>query len=216
MTKILNNKIFKSIFTLLKTCFFAILIVYILFVGYQRLSGNKSIFGYRMFTVATGSMTGAYNINDVIAVKDYDVNKLRVGDDIAYSGNRGGLENKFVTHRIIKIEDATNGGKIIVTKGVKNQVEDPPIRRERRVLSPAGIRVTDKQVLGKVVGVVPIVSQVNHIINTQAGFFFLIFCPLVIVIMVDILQTMTDEEIENNKLRKIVSKNNKNTDEEII
>jgi len=202
LTKILNNKIFKSIFTILKTCFFAILIVYILFVGYQRLSGNKSIFGYRMFTVATGSMTGVYNINDVIAVKDYDVNKLRVGDDIAYSGNRGGLENKFVTHRIIKIEDAANGGKIIVTKGVKNQAEDPPI--------------TDKQVLGKVVGVVPIVSQVNHIINTQAGFFFLIFCPLVIVIMVDILQTMTDEEIENNKLRKIVSKNNKNTDEEII
>ena len=202
MTKILNNKIFKSIFTILKTCFFAILIVYILFVGYQRLSGNKSIFGYRMFTVATGSMTGVYNINDVIAVKDYDVNKLRVGDDIAYSGNRGGLENKFVTHRIIKIEDAANGGKIIVTKGVKNQAEDPPI--------------TDKQVLGKVVGVVPIVSQVNHIINTQAGFFLLIFCPLVIVIMVDILQTMTDEEIENNKLRKIVSKNNKNTDEEII
>lgn len=202
MTKILNNKIFKSIFTILKTCFFAILIVYILFVGYQRLSGNKSIFGYRMFTVATGSMTGVYNINDVIAVKDYDVNKLRVGDDIAYSGNRGGLENKFVTHRIIKIEDAANGGKIIVTKGVKNQAEDPPI--------------TDKQVLGKVVGVVPIVSQVNHIINTQAGFFFLIFCPLVIVIVVDILQTMTDEEIENNKFRKIGSKNNKNTDEEII
>ncbi len=202
MTKILNNKIFKSIFTILKTCFFAILIVYILFVGYQRLSGNKSIFGYRMFTVATGSMTGVYNINDVIAVKDYDVNKLRVGDDIAYSGNRGGLENKFVTHRIIKIEDAANGGKIIVTKGVKNQAEDPPI--------------TDKQVLGKVVGVVPIVSQVNHIINTQAGFFLLIFCPLVIVIMVDILQTMTDEKIENNKLRKIGSKNNKNTNEEII
>ena len=202
MTKILNNKIFKSIFTILKTCFFAILIVYILFVGYQRLSGNKSIFGYRMFTVATGSMTGVYNINDVIAVKDYDVNKLRVGDDIAYSGNRGGLENKFVTHRIIKIEDATNGGKIIVTKGVKNQVEDPPI--------------TDKQVLGKVVGVVPIVSEVNHIINTQAGFFFLIFCPLVIVIMVDILQTITDEEIENNKLKKISSKNKKNLDEEII
>ncbi len=202
MTKILNNKIFKSIFTILKTCFFAILIVYILFVGYQRLSGNKSIFGYRMFTVATGSMTGVYNINDVIAVKDYDVNKLRVGDDIAYSGNRGGLENKFVTHRIIKIEDAANGGKIIVTKGVKNQAEDPPI--------------TDKQVLGKVVGVVPIVSQVNHIINTQAGFFFLIFCPLVIVIVVDVLQTMTDEEIENNIFRKIGSKNNKNTDEEII
>ena len=202
LTKILNNKIFKSIFTILKTCFFAILIVYILFVGYQRLSGNKSIFGYRMFTVATGSMTGVYNINDVIAVKDYDVNKLRVGDDIAYSGNRGGLENKFVTHRIIKIEDAANGGKIIVTKGVKNQAEDPPI--------------TDKQVLGKVVGVVPIVSEVNHIINTQAGFFFLILCPLVIVIVVDVLQTITDEEIENNKLKKISSKNNKNTDEEII
>ena len=117
--------------------------MYVAFIALQRLSGNSSIAGYRLFTVATGSMEGVYNINDVIAVKDYNTKNLKVGDDIAFIGNRGGLENKLVTHRIIKIEEGTSG-RIFTTKGVKNNVEDPSI--------------TEDQVLGKVSGVVPVVT----------------------------------------------------------
>ncbi len=191
MGSIFNNKIFKIVYGTLKTIFFTILILYVVFICVQRLSGNNSVFGFRLFIVATGSMKGVYNVNDVIAVKDFDNKKLKVGDDIAFVGNRGGLENKLVTHRIIKIEEESNG-RIFTTKGVKNSVEDPSI--------------TESQILGKVVGVVPVVTQINHVVKSQLGFFCLIFCPLVLVIVLEILQTITDIKLENNELQEINKK----------
>lgn len=191
MGSIFNNKIFKIVYGTLKTIFFTILILYVVFICVQRLSGNNSVFGFRLFTVATGSMKGVYNVNDVIAVKDFDNKKLKVGDDIAFIGNRGGLENKLVTHRIIKIEEESSG-RIFTTKGVKNSVEDPSI--------------TESQILGKVVCVVPVVTQINHVVKSQLGFFCLIFCPLVLVIVLEILQTITDIKLENNELQEINKK----------
>lgn len=193
MGSIFNNKIFKIVYGTLKKIFFTILILYVVFICVQRLSVNNTVFGFRLFTVATGSMKGVYNVNDVIAVKDFDNKKLKVGDDIAFIGNRGGLENKLVTHRIIKIEEDSNG-RIFTTKGVKNSVEDPSI--------------TESQILGKVVGVVPVVTQINHVVKSQLGFFCLIFCPLVLVIVLEILQTITDIKLENNELQEINGKVN--------
>ena len=197
MGSIFNNKIFKIVYGTLKTIFFIILILYVVFICVQRLSGNNTVFGFRLFTVATGSMKGVYNVNDVIAVKDFDNKKLKVGDDIAFIGNRGGLENKLVTHRIIKIEEESNG-RIFTTKGVKNSVEDPSI--------------TESQILGKVVGVVPVVTQINHVVKSQLGFFCLIFWPLVLVIVLEILQTITDIKLENNELQEI---NKKETNDKV-
>lgn len=197
MGSIFNNKIFKIVYGTLKTIFFTILILYVVFICVQRLSGNNSVFGFRLFTVATGSMKGVYNVNDVIAVKDFDNKKLKVGDDIAFVGNRGGLENKLVTHRIIKIEEESNV-RIFTTKGVKNSVEDPSI--------------TESQILGKVVGVVPVVTQINHVVKSQLGFFCLIFWPLVLVIVLEILQTITDIKLENNELQEI---NKKETNDKV-
>ena len=193
MVSIFNNKIFKIVYGTLKKIFFTILILYVVFICVQRLSVNNTVFGFRLFTVATGSMKGVYNVNDVIAVKDFDNKKLKVGDDIAFIGNRGGLENKLVTHRIIKIEEDSTG-RIFTTKGVKNSVEDPSI--------------TESQILGKVVGVVPVVTQINHVVKSQLGFFCLIFCPLVLVIVLEILQTITDIKLENNELQEINGKVN--------
>ena len=197
MGSIFNNKIFKIVYGTLKKIFFTILILYVVFICVQRLSVNNTVFGFRLFTVATGSMKGVYNVNDVIAVKDFDNKKLKVGDDIAFVGNRGGLENKLVTHRIIKIEEESNG-RIFTTKGVKNSVEDPSI--------------TESQILGKVVGVVPVVTQINHVVKSQLGFFCLIFCPLVLVIVLEILQTITDIKLENNELQEI---NKKETNDKV-
>lgn len=222
MEKIFNCKIFRVIYEVLKGLLFLIMFLYIAFICIQRVSGNSGIMGYHLYTVATGSMTGVYNVNDVIVVKTFDTSKLKVGDDVAYVGNRGGLEDKLVTHRIIKIEDGEDG-RIFTTKGVSNQVEDPSI--------------TSNQIVGKVTGVLPVVTQLNHIIKSQAGFFCLIFCPLVLVIVLEILQTITDIKLEKNELEEIheedsldnsnensnlnkkddiIDKNKDNSEEEII
>ena len=194
-----NNKIFKVLYTTLKVCFIFIVASYLLFIIIQRLSGNRSIFGYRLFNVATGSMKGVYNVNDVIIVKDCDTKSLKVGDDIAYQGVRGGLEGKLVTHRIIKKEKKSNGGYMYTTKGVVSEIEDPSIN--------------ESQILGKVVGVLPVISHLNHAIKSQAGFFLLVFIPLVLVIVLEVLQTITDIKIEKNEIQRI-DKNSENDEEE--
>ena len=188
MSKILHNKYFSIIYTIIRDIFFFVVVLYLAFILMQRISGNNSIFGYRLFTVATGSMSGVYEINDVIAVKDYDVLKLKVGDDIAYRGSRGGLEGKLITHRIIRITN-TDHGRVYVTRGVNAPVEDPSIE--------------SYQILGKVIGVVPIITTLNHVIKSQLGFFALVFCPLVIVIVLEVLQTITDIRLEKEEIIEI-------------
>ena len=83
MQKLFENKAFKIIYGIIKTFIVSFLVIYLLFVIIQRVTNNSSIFGYRMFTVATGSMEPVYNVNDVILVKDTDPSTLKVGNDIA-------------------------------------------------------------------------------------------------------------------------------------
>ena len=215
MKKIFDSKIYKILMMIIKSVFFIMIILYLSFILVQRINGNQSVFGYRLFTIATGSMTGVYNINDVIVVKDYDTNKLKVGDDVAYKGIKGGYEGLLITHRIIRIEKNEYGGKIFVTKGVNTQMEDPPI--------------TDKQILGKVTGIVPVITQINHVVKNQLGFFIFIFVPLVIIIVLEVLETITEIKLEKNEIKKIEKeikeeekeekeeiKEEKNIDEEIL
>lgn len=189
MKKIFNSKAFKITMGIVKAFLIIVMVLYVGFVVAQRLTGNKSIMEYRFFTVATGSMQGVYNVNDVIAVRDCDTSKLKVGDDVAYLGTRSGLEGKIIVHRIIKIEDKEAGGRMFVTKGVNSDNPDPAIH--------------DNQILGKVKGKIPVISEINHIVRSQVGFFSLIFCPLVLVIVLEVLQTITDYQLEKNEIKKI-------------
>ena len=203
LRKILDSKYFQIPYKIIKAIIFIVLLLYVVFTIIQRVSGNQSIFGYRLFAVATGSMVPAYNINDVLAIKEVNHNEIKVGDDITYLGKKQDVSGKIVTHRIIDIEEK-NGKKTYLTKGINNDVEDPTIG--------------DNQIYGKVVGKVPVVTQINHIVKNQYGFFFLIFLPLVIVIFLEIADTVTEmkqDKIEKDKKEDEVNENTED-EEEII
>ena len=188
LRKILDSKYFQIPYKIIKTIIFLVLICYLAFIIIQRVSGNQSVFGYRLFSVATGSMVPDYNIDDVLAIKDVNPDELKVGDDITYLGNKQDVNGRIVTHRIISIEEK-NGKKEYVTKGINNSVEDPTIEAN--------------QIYGKVIGKVPIITEINHIVKNQYGFFFLIFLPLVIVVFLEIADTITEmkrdkKDVEDN------------------
>jgi signal peptidase I len=198
MQKLLENKAFKIIYGIIKTFVFIFLVIYLLFVIVQRITNNSSILGYRMFTVATGSMEPVYNVNDVILVKETDPSTLRVGDDIAYLGNRDAVKGLIVTHRIVKIEILDDNKVHYTLKGVNNKYEDPSI--------------TEDQILGKVLGKVYVVNFINHVVKNIYGFFFLVFCPLVLVIFLEIADTIIDAKVERNELRLIEKEDKKKKD----
>lgn len=195
MKKLLENKTFQIIYTIIKIFVVAMLSIYLLFVIVQRFTNNSSILGYRVFTIATGSMEPVYNINDVILVKDTDPSTLKKGDDIAYLGNRDAVKGLIVTHRIIRIETFSDGKVHYTLKGVNNKYEDPSI--------------TADQILGKVVGKLPVVNFINHVVKNIYGFFFLVFCPLVLVIFLEIADTIIDMKLEKNEIRLIEKEDKK-------
>lgn len=195
MKRLLENKTFQIIYTIIKIFVVAMLSIYLLFVIVQRFTNNSSILGYRVFTIATGSMEPVYNINDVILVKDTDPSTLKKGDDIAYLGNRDAVKGLIVTHRIIRIETFSDGKVHYTLKGVNNKYEDPSI--------------TEDQILGKVVGKLPVVNFINHVVKNIYGFFFLVFCPLVLVIFLEIADTIIDMKLEKNEIRLIEKEDKK-------
>ncbi len=182
LRKVLDSKYFQIPYKIIKAIIFIILILYVAFILAQRISGNQSIMGYRIFAVATGSMVPDYNVNDVLLIKEVDHSELKVGDDITYLGTKLDVNGRIVTHRIIEIKEE-NGKKTYLTKGINNTVEDPMI--------------DDNQIYGKVMGKIPVVTEINHIVKNQYGFFFLIFVPIVAVIFLEIADTVT--EIKKDK-----------------
>ena len=197
-----SNKIFKIIFGLLRFVVYGFLIVYVAFTLFQRFTNNSSFYGYRLFNVATGSMIPVYNINDVIIVKETDVTTLKVGDDVAYKGTRAGLEGKIITHRIIKIEEDNNGELRFFTQGVNSLNADPSI--------------TGDQILGKVEGKLFFINELNHVVKSNLGFFFLVFCPLILVIALEIAQSVIEYKLEKNEIQEISSKKKKDRKEEKV
>lgn len=185
LRKILDSKYFQIPYKIVKAIIIIVMVTYVTFVIAQRVSGNKSIFGYRIFTVATGSMIPDYEINDVLAIKEVNSNDLKVGDDITYLGKKLDVNGRIVTHRIIDIK-TEDGEKKFITKGINSVAEDPAI--------------TDDQIYGKVIGKIPIITTINHIIKNQYGFFFLIFLPLVTVIFLEIADTVTEIKTEKKKV----------------
>ena len=182
MIKIFHNKIFKVCFKTIKIIFIIFLILYLSFILLEKISYSNSIFGYHIYSINSNSMKKVYKLNDVLLVKDKK--KIKIGDDIAYRGNRGGLHG-IVISRIVKI-DKEDKKNVIYTQGVSSPTVDPSIE--------------DKQVVGKVIYKLVSVSYINKLLKNQAGFFFIIFCPLVLLITIELLKTITDIKVEKGRL----------------
>ena len=118
LKKLKQNKALKIIGEILYILLFIIVILMLIVVILQRVTDNSvTIGGYRMFTVATGSMVPQYEVGDILISKEIEPSEIKVGDDIVYRGKEGSFKDKVVTHRVISIEQE-NGEYKIITKGI--------------------------------------------------------------------------------------------------
>lgn len=141
-------------------------ILMLIFGIVQKASNNRfSICGIKIFAVITGSMIPVYNIGDIIIVKDVVPEEIQKGDDIVYQGEEGSYRGKTITHRVVTISQKEDGNYRIITKGVSNSGQDPEINQT--------------QVIGKVIGKVPIISFILKVIT---NIYVWMFIPVVILI----------------------------------
>jgi signal peptidase len=182
--KITNNTIFKITERLFSVLLTFVLVVLLVIILVQKTTNNRfNLGGYGIYTVATGSMEPEYLVKDLILSSKVDPKEINVGDDIVYLGKMGSLNDKIITHRVIKVEEK-DGRMHFVTKGIANSLEDPEI--------------DESQVLGIVEHKLQVLSFVSRTINSIYGFIFLIVIPFIIFVFYEV-KCIIDEYYKNKE-----------------
>ena len=194
-------KIFKACLKIIETLLTIVVVGISIIIVTQRVSNNeKSVLGYRIFRIETGSMVPNYLVGDVILVKECDINSLKPGDNITYNGLTGDVKGKTITHQIVAVN--TENSKITIrTKGIANNVADPEI--------------DGSQVIGKVIVKLNILTWLTKFINNKYIFYFFIIVPLTIWIFFNVIKRKADDLEEIYKIEEAKEdKEEKNEDVE--
>ena len=112
--------------TVFNAVFYILIIVMLIgaFVFATNSDAKKSIFGYRMYSVMSGSMTPVHPTGSLVVVKITNPEEIKVGDDITFYNP--GSDQEIWTHRVIDvIRNYNNNGVCFKTQGVANAAEDP-------------------------------------------------------------------------------------------
>ena len=176
------KKIGKLLFNIFRVLIFSLIILVLAVIITQRFSNNnKSFFGFRIFSIITGSMEPEYKVSDVIIAKEKDYSKIAVGDDLVYVGKEGTFLNKIVTHRVIRIieEDGIN---IYETKGIANTASDPLVKQD--------------QIYGVVLTKSKTLTFIFKLVTTPIGFFMFIFLPTIAFIGIEVIDFFKHKDDE--------------------
>ena len=84
-----------------------------------------NIFGYRTYTVLSGSMEPEFYPGDMVVVKHKNKTDIKLNDIVTFVDNEGVI----VTHRII---EESSGGYI--TKGDNNNIDDADILQKNNII----------------------------------------------------------------------------------
>ncbi|MEG2869817.1 MAG: signal peptidase I [Terrisporobacter sp.] len=84
-----------------------------------------NIFGYRTYTVLSGSMEPEFYPGDMVVVKHKNKTDIKLNDIVTFVDNEGVV----VTHRII---EESSGGYI--TKGDNNNIDDADILQKNNII----------------------------------------------------------------------------------
>lgn len=97
-------------------------------------SPQKSLFGYRYYTVLTPSMSPTYKTGDMVFVKLQNASDINVGDVITF--NPSSSSDAYLTHRVTqKLENYDGTGVTCFrTKGDANDAEDAMLIDQSRVI----------------------------------------------------------------------------------
>ena len=173
--KITENKVLNIIMGIIKFIIYAFLILLLVTIIVQKLSQNiRTIGGFMVFTVASESMLGEYNVGDIIFTKKVPEEELKIGDNITYLGMESPVTNLVITHKLIEIEKE-NGVNKYTTKGLTNIIPDPPI-------------VYD-QIYGKVIYKTAILSYVGRIINNKI-IYYISFIAIGLIVSIEIVSAI--------------------------
>lgn len=163
----------------------AIILVISTFIQIKILKKNyANFFGYSIFKITTGSMSGTIEINDAVVVKN--TKDVEAGDIIAFSEGKN-----IITHRVIKKENEN-----YKTRGDANTGVDRPVEKAN--------------VIGKVVKIIPQFGVWVQVFSDKG----VVTCIIMTLIFLGFTISIKDEKILRRVKRRRKSTNEKKEKEE--
>ena len=144
-------------------------IILVIVVILALLLAGARLVGLQVYTVLSGSMEPNYHVGSVIYVKEVDPATLKVGDPISFLIS----EKTVATHRIIEVLPDESDPNVIRfrTKGDNNDIEDT---------NP----VHSNNVLGKVVGTIPLLGYVSNFVQNPPGTYIALAAMAILILAV--------------------------------
>ena len=173
----------KRIQSILKKVLNIILIILIyniilLWISYINKIGEIELLGYRAYSITTNSMEPSISSGDVVIVKKYDEDQMRVGNVITYK-----QKEEIITHRIVDIKE-TEGEKRFITKGDNNNVEDTE-----------GTQYKD--IKGTIILTIPHLGSIIRVLENKM--IFLVVVLIFLILLFYRLQLQEKKEIRREK-----------------
>lgn len=171
-----NKSAVKSILNVIRTVLvylFAIAIVVSAILFAMDKSPQKSVFGFRYYTVLTPSMEPAYSVGDVVIVKLANADEINTGDVITF--NPSSDNNAYLTHRVTeKIQNYEGTGVTCFrTKGDSNNTDD-------------SFLIDSSRVIGKVSFSVP---KIGYIIRfVQLRWYFVLPLAVMLIVLLKLMK----------------------------
>ena len=181
------KKIIKIILIILYQILVIMALILTVVIVLQRVTNsNRSIGGYKIFRVITGSMEPEYEVGEVVISKEIDPKDIEVGDDIVYLGKTGEYAGKIIMHNVVGIDTNQDGRLTFHAKGLQsNSVEDPQISEEQ------------------IYGVVKYRAHILTILYNLATNIYSIFFIIIILVLNVFIAFNTPKKSKKSKKRKV-------------
>lgn len=181
------KKIIKIVLIALYQILVIIALILTMVIVLQKVSNsNKSIGGYRIFRVITGSMEPEYEVGEVVISKQVDPNDIKIGDDIVYLGKNGEYSGKIIMHNVIGIDKNEDGKLTFHAKGLNdNSIEDPKIKEEQ------------------IYGIVKYKSAILTLLYNCATNIYSVFFIIIVLVLNVFISFNTPKKIKRHKIKQI-------------
>lgn len=170
LSKIISNILFWILMGVI-----ILLVFYIVTIKIYAKQNRLDEIKFNMYTILTTSMEKTIMAGDVVVDYKNKDNIYELGDIITFYSNRGNGQIT-ITHRIIDIK-IENGKYFYSTKGDNNNTADTHY-------------VSQDDVIGKVIFVLPKVGFVQEFILSKVGWIVVIVIPCVGIVVYDLLKVL--------------------------
>ena len=100
------------------------IVLCILVIGQVLSKGYVSLGGYSLFRVVTGSMEPSIPVGAVLIAEDTSIQEIKAGDVVTFRSRDTGMFHVIITHRVISVQQGSNGKLYLETKGDANPYAD--------------------------------------------------------------------------------------------